>query len=85
MDRVKDTVFQSIQYAGRDIANPLAAIMAAQMMLDHLGLAEAAGLVAKAVTGAITDGQTTRDLGGTLGTRAAGDEIVRRIRTTAGA
>ncbi len=72
------------KYAGKDVANPLAAIMAAQMMLEHLGLAEAADLVGRAVAGAVADGTTTRDLGGSLGTRASGDDIVRRMRALAG-
>jgi 3-isopropylmalate dehydrogenase len=73
------------KYAGKDVANPFAAILAAQMMLEHLGMTEAADLVTRAVTGAIADGATTKDLGGSLGTRAAGDEIVRRVRSLAGA
>jgi isocitrate/isopropylmalate dehydrogenase len=71
------------KHAGKDIANPIAAILAAQMMLEHLGLAEAARLVLASVTAAVAAGQTTRDLGGSLGTRAAGDEIVRRMRALA--
>ena len=73
------------KYAGKDVANPVAAIMAAQMMLEHLGLGEAAALVAGAVSSAISEGATTRDLGGRLGTAASGDEIVRRMRHIAGA
>ena len=72
------------KYAGKDVANPFAAILAAQMMLEHLGMLEGADLVARAVTGAVADGATTRDLGGELGTRAAGDEIVRRVHALAG-
>jgi 3-isopropylmalate dehydrogenase len=73
------------KYAGKDVANPFAAIVAAQMMLEHLGMTEGAELIGRAVTGAVADGATTRDLGGDLGTRAAGDEIVRRVRALAGA
>jgi 3-isopropylmalate dehydrogenase len=67
------------KYAGKDVANPFAAILAAQMMMEHLGLAEASRLILEALRGAVADRQTTRDLGGSLGTRAAGDEIVRRM------
>jgi len=72
------------KYAGKDVANPIAAILAAEMMLEHLGLAQAGDLIQRAVVGAIADEQVTKDLGGRLGTRAAGDEIVRRIRALAG-
>jgi 3-isopropylmalate dehydrogenase len=72
------------KHAGKDVANPFAAILAAEMMLEHLGLAEAGDLIQRAVVGAIADGQVTKDIGGTLGTRAAGDEIVRRVRALAG-
>jgi 3-isopropylmalate dehydrogenase len=68
------------KYAGKDVANPFAAIVAAQMMLEHLGLRAGADLIGRAVEGAVADGATTKDLGGPLGTRAAGDEIVRRVR-----
>jgi 3-isopropylmalate dehydrogenase len=37
------------KYTGMNIINPLAAICAMQMMLDHLGLAEAAAAVERAV------------------------------------
>lgn len=71
------------KYAGKDVANPFAAILAAQMMLDHLGLTEGARLISEAVRSALADRQTTKDLGGSLGTRAAGDEIVRRMKALA--
>ena len=37
------------KYKGKNMINPLAAIMAAHMMLDHLGETEAASLVERAV------------------------------------
>lgn len=69
------------KYAGKNVANPLAAIVAAQMMLEHVGLVEGADLIGRAVLGAVADGATTKDLGGSLGTRESGDDIVRRIRS----
>lgn len=71
------------KHAGKDIANPIAAILAAQMMLEHLDLADAGRLVQESVCAAVAAGRTTRDLGGSLGTRAAGDEIVSRMRSLA--
>jgi 3-isopropylmalate dehydrogenase len=71
------------KYAGKDVANPIAAILAGQMMLEHLGCTEASRLIGEAVRTSVVDGRTTRDLGGSLGTRAAGDEIVSRMKATA--
>ena len=67
------------KYAGKDVANPLGAIVTAQMMLDHLGFTEQAGAVGRAVAGAVNDGKTTRDLGGDLGTAASGDDVLQRV------
>jgi 3-isopropylmalate dehydrogenase len=63
------------KYAGKDIANPLAAIQTVQLMLDHLGHRMEALGVEEAVRKTIVTGQTTRDLGGNLGTRAVGDHV----------
>jgi 3-isopropylmalate dehydrogenase len=65
--------------AGKDRANPLAAILTAALMLRHLGHAADAARVEAAVRAAILAGETTADLGGTLGTRAAGDAVVRHL------
>jgi tartrate dehydrogenase/decarboxylase/D-malate dehydrogenase len=51
--------------AGRGIANPLAAILSAKLMLDHLGAADAARAVHAAVAKVLKDGKVrTPDLGG---------------------
>jgi 3-isopropylmalate dehydrogenase len=68
------------KYTGQDVANPLGAILTAAMMLEFLGHAEAAADIERAVVSAIHDGETTKDLGGTLGTRAAGEAVLRRLR-----
>jgi 3-isopropylmalate dehydrogenase len=66
--------------AGRGIANPLGAILSAAMLLRHsLGLAAEATLVERAVDQAVSDGCRSADLGGTLGTRAMADEVIRRL------
>jgi 3-isopropylmalate dehydrogenase len=67
------------KYAGQDTANPLGAILTAGMLLEYLGFAKEAGDIETAVTKAIADGATTKDLGGALGTRAAGDAILERL------
>lgn len=64
--------------AGQGIANPVAAVWSAAMMLDHLGHAEAAAHVMRAVEASLADPDTrTRDLGGTATTEAAGAAIAR--------
>jgi len=66
--------------AGKDIANPIGAIMSAALMLDTLGRVDDAARIERAVDGAVRDRDVTRDIGGTLGTRAAGNAILRRLR-----
>jgi 3-isopropylmalate dehydrogenase len=68
------------KYAGQNVANPVGAILSSAMLLEEVGRADEARLVEDAVSGAVRDGQTTRDLGGSLGTREVGEEICRRIR-----
>jgi 3-isopropylmalate dehydrogenase len=75
------------QLAGKDVANPLAMILSAGMMLDWLGetrtdpAAAAAGrLIESAAARVLADGSVrTPDLGGTAGTRAVGEAVVRAI------
>ena len=67
------------KYAGKNVANPLAAIMAAAMMLDHLGWADESAAINVAVRAAVHQNQTTRDLGGPLGTREVGDWLANYI------
>jgi len=65
--------------AGQDRANPLAAILTTAMMLRHLGDDTSAARVEAAVQGAVAAGETTSDLGGTLGTVAAAEAVLRRL------
>ena len=66
--------------AGQGIANPIAAVWTAAMMLEHLGETEAAGLIERAMQTALADDAArTRDLGGTASTRGAGDAVVAAI------
>lgn len=65
--------------AGKDQANPLAAILTVEMMLDHLGHRAAAQRVGAAVQRAVDEKQLTAELGGTLGTRAVGDFVAEQI------
>ncbi|MCA9285685.1 MAG: isocitrate/isopropylmalate dehydrogenase family protein [Phycisphaerales bacterium] len=72
--------------AGQDLANPLALLMSAVMMLNHMGnihrdesLRRIAGRVRAAYDVCLTEGETTRDLGGSLGTSGFADAVIRRL------
>src|SRR5216684_4523135 len=68
------------KYAKQDVANPIGAILTAAMMLDYLGHANEAKAIEAAVVAAIDAGETTKDLGGSLGTRAAGEAVLKRLK-----
>ena len=70
------------KYAGKDTANPIGAILTAAMMLEFLGMGAEAAEIEAAVAAAIAAGETTHDLGGRLGTRAAGDAVIARLDHT---
>ncbi len=65
--------------AGQGVVNPIGAILTAGMLAEHLGDADAAAAIERAVAGAIAEGETTRDLGGGLTTKEAGAAIRRRL------
>jgi len=66
--------------AGKGVANPSAQMLAAAMMLDHLGELDAATRLRRAIVAVIRDaGIKTRDLGGTASTREFGDAVTARI------
>lgn len=66
--------------AGRNEANPIGAILSAGLMLETLGRRDDAARINRAVESAVREGAVTRDVGGTLGTEAAGDAIRQRLR-----
>ena len=67
--------------AGKGIANPLAAVLSAALMLDHLGLVKSADAVRAAVSKVLAAGAVkTPDLGGTSTTTQMGDAVVEAIR-----
>jgi isocitrate/isopropylmalate dehydrogenase len=65
--------------AGQGIANPIAAILSAAMMLDHLQLPTAAARIRRAVERTLAEGQQSPDLGGQLTTRQMGDAVLARL------
>ncbi len=68
------------KYAGKNIINPVAAICAAQMMLDHLGEDQAASLLLKAVKKVLAEDMKSLDAGRMgLGTSEVGDKVAEYI------
>jgi tartrate dehydrogenase/decarboxylase / D-malate dehydrogenase len=66
--------------AGRGIVNPLATILSAAMMLDHLGLADASKAMNDAVAGVLAEGKIrTPDLGGSSTTADVTSAVIQRI------
>ena len=68
------------QFAGKNVSNPIAAILSAAMMLDYLELEEAAAGIERAVESAVRSGETTADIGGSLSTTEAGDAIRKYLK-----
>ena len=72
--------------AGQGIANPLALLMSAVMMLNHLGdtlndegWRKLGARVKTAYNRALADGRKTRDLGGELSTEQFADAVIERL------
>jgi isocitrate dehydrogenase (NAD+) len=67
--------------AGREIANPTALILAAGLMLDHVGLRAQATRLRRALSDTlVVDSIRTRDLGGTARIQGFTQALVRRIQ-----
>jgi isocitrate dehydrogenase (NAD+) len=65
--------------AGNGLANPLALLLAACLMLDHIGRADSAGRIRKAMIACLnTDGVRTPDPGGNASTSDVTQSIIRR-------
>ncbi len=73
------------KYAGKDVANPCAIILSSAMMLQHLGLGQAAGKIVAAVERTLGEGILTRDVAPSVdasrsvGTRRLAEEVVLRL------
>ncbi|MEO8522392.1 MAG: isocitrate/isopropylmalate dehydrogenase family protein [Acidobacteriota bacterium] len=68
--------------AGRNVANPIGAILSMALLLETAGLAPESAAIEAAVLAAVRETQVTSDIGGTLGTQHAGDWIARRMLRT---
>src|SRR5262249_48693198 len=81
-DRKSPSMFEPVHgsapdIAGKGIANPLAAILSGELMLDHLGLSKSAAAVRKAVAAVLRAGKPrTPDLGGDARTFEMGDAVL---------
>lgn len=65
---------------GKGLANPLAAILSAAMMLEHLSQAAAAAAIRKAVLSVVEQGAALPpDMGGTANTTQVGDAVVNAL------
>lgn len=61
--------------AGRGLANPIAAVLAAQMLLENQGFPDEGRMLHDAVRHVLDNGMTTPDLGGSLTTSQVGKAI----------
>jgi 3-isopropylmalate dehydrogenase len=68
--------------AGKNIANPIGAVLAAAMMCEYFGWDDVARGMEDAVRAAIRESATTADLGGSLSTRAAGDWLESKVASS---
>ena len=67
--------------AGKKLANPIACIWTAAMMLDHLGESEGAKLMVNAIEKITAKGEIlTRDLGGEANTQEVTQAIIEQIK-----
>ncbi|MBA3760020.1 MAG: isocitrate/isopropylmalate dehydrogenase family protein [Gemmatimonadales bacterium] len=80
----KAAIFEAVHgsapdIAGKGVANPSAQMLAAAMMLDHIGELERAQRIRDAIAVTIVrDGIRTRDLGGTASTVDFGNAVAKR-------
>lgn len=65
--------------AGKNVANPFAALLTVGMLLAHLGWPEEETRIETAVADALEAGKCTADVGGTLSTEAAGAAVRERL------
>jgi 3-isopropylmalate dehydrogenase len=65
--------------AGKNVANPMGAILTSAMMLAHLGFSDAAHKIESAVLEAVHQKKTTQDVGGSMGTKEVGEWIAKVV------
>ena len=83
----KAAIFEAVHgsapdIAGKGLANPTALLLAAGLMLEHVGRVDLAERLRGAIDAALNaDGVRTRDLGGTASTGEFAQAVVRRVST----
>jgi 3-isopropylmalate dehydrogenase len=68
------------RFAGKNIANPIGAIASTALLLETIGATQEAEAIDAAILKAVKENQVTTDVGGSLGTREAGDFIAQVLR-----
>jgi isocitrate dehydrogenase (NAD+) len=87
---IEAAVFEAVHgtapdIAGKNLANPMALLMSAIMMLRHIGEGERADAVMRAMTAVLAGGKVrTRDLGGSSTTTEFADAICHHIEYAGG-
>jgi len=69
--------------AGKEIANPMAALWSAAMMVEELGHPEAAQILLESIADVTRSGRLTVDLGGTASTGEFGTAVRAAIKARA--
>jgi tartrate dehydrogenase/decarboxylase/D-malate dehydrogenase len=85
-ERTAPSIFEPVHgsapdIAGRKIANPLATIWSGALMLEHLGHAEAAAEIVRAIERVIIEGPHTPDMKGKASTSELGGAVAEAIRS----
>jgi 3-isopropylmalate dehydrogenase len=65
--------------AGKNIANPMGAILTVGMMFEYLGWERESETIEAAVRAALREGKTPAELGGSMGTREVGEWLANSI------
>src|ERR1700683_1632772 len=65
--------------AGKNIANPMGAVLTVAMMFEYLGWKAEANAIEAAVREALREGKTPAELGGSMGTREVGDWLSQSV------
>ncbi|MBI3374109.1 MAG: tartrate dehydrogenase [Betaproteobacteria bacterium] len=86
-ERIGPSVFEPVHgsapdIVGKGIANPIATIWTAGLMLEHLGHAAAAADILRAIEAVIIEGPHTPDMGGKAGTAEVGAAVAEALRTS---
>ena len=83
-ERTAPSMFEPIHgsapdIAGKGVANPIGAIWAGAMMLEHLGERSAHDTIVAAISEALSNGVKTRDLGGEANTEDMTEAVLKAI------